>query len=204
MKLKKIGYAVAAFTLITAAPLSHAVYMDTFQGLTFSFDQTDSDTLNFNIAGTLEGDWASATYLGAFGLKDLGLDFSSGGDTAIVNGPGAINLAGLNSELSNSGNSIDCLSTGTPDAAICFDIDSDYFLPDAPSIDLTYIIDFSADLDISSAGPHLKIAFTDNQGIKVGSLYSENVGVPVPEPSILALMGLGLLGIGFLRRKVKT
>ena len=42
---------------------------------------------------------------------------------------------------------------------------------------MLYTIDFSAPLNIASAGPHLQIAFTDTvDGRKFGSLYSQNVG----------------------------
>ena len=82
-----------AIALWVTSPLANAIYMDSFQGLTFTFDQIDADTLSFNIAGTPSGDWTGVNYLGAFDLKDLGLDFST--DTGTANGPGATNLVGL-------------------------------------------------------------------------------------------------------------
>ena len=202
MKTNKSLTIMFAIALWVTSPLANAIYMDSFQGLTFTFDQTDADTLSFNITGTPTGDWSTAQYLGSFDLKDLGLDFST--DTGIANGPGATNLVGLNSQLSNGNNGgVNCLSNGSPPGSICFDIAPDVALGTLP-IDFTYIIDFSAPLDISSAGPHLQIAFMDEQGgSKVGSLYSQNVGggEDVPEPGPLALVSIGLLGLAFSQRK---
>jgi hypothetical protein len=203
MKTNKSLTIMFAIALWVTSPLANAIYMDSFQGLTFTFDQTDADTLSFNITGTPTGDWSTAQYLGSFDLKDLGLDFST--DTGIANGPGATNLVGLNSQLSNGNNGgVNCLSNGSPPGSICFDIAPDVALGTLP-IDFTYIIDFSAPLDISSAGPHLQIAFMDEQGAskKVGSLYSQNVGggEDVPEPGPLALVSIGLLGLAFSQRK---
>lgn len=186
-----------------------------FQGITFTFVQIDNNTITFEIKGTLGGDWATANYLGAFDLKDLGIDFHTA--TAIANGPGATNLGGLNDQLSAS--NLDCNSTASPPGGICFDIVPDFQLPGgtAPhTIDLKYTIDFSANLNIATTGPHLQIAFTETQnGPKVGSLYSQNVGLctncggtppqEAAEPGSLALLGLGLGFAGYVvrrRRKV--
>jgi hypothetical protein len=192
MKTNKPLIMLVATALWVAAPLANATYMDTFQGLTFTFEQLSDTQLSFNIAGTPSGDWTGVQYLGAFDLKDLGLDFST--ETGTANGPGAMNLLGSNSQLSAS--NLDCSSATGQAGTICFDID-----PDVPlAASMTYLIDFSAPLNISSAGPHLQIAFMDVQGgSKVGSLYSQNVGVP--EPGTLVLMGIGLLGLGFSQRK---
>jgi len=182
-----------------------------FQGVTFTFVQVDNNTLTFEIKGTLGGDWATANYLGAFDLKDLGIDFHSA--TAVANGPGATNLAGLNDQLSAS--NLDCNSTASPPGGICFDIVPDFKLPGGTAqhtIDLTYTIDFTNNLNIDSTGPHLQIAFTVVQnGDKVGSLYSQNValcttcgGTPpqeVAEPGSLALLGLGLGFAGYVVRR---
>jgi len=186
-----------AIALWVTSPLANAIYMDSFQGLTFTFNQEDANTLSFNIAGTPSDDWSTAQYLGSFDLKDLGLDFST--VTATLNGPGAINLLGSNSQLSAS--NLDCSHSTGQTGTICFEINKD--LGTLP-IDFNYIIDFSAPLDISSAGPHLQIAFMDEQGgSKVGSLYSQNVGEgeDVPEPGPLALVSIGLLGLAFSQRK---
>jgi len=197
---KSLFQMVAAITVATAAPLSHAGFMDTFQGLTFKFDQVDANTLNFNISGTPSGDWSTAQYLAAFSLKDLGINFSSASATA--NGPGASSVLGLNSELAAS--SLDCMSAGTPAGSICFDIKPDTLLPSTP-FNLMYVISFTQNLDIATTGPHLKIAFSEKQDSdKVGSLYSKNVSsVPEPDSSSLMLLGLGLLGVGMWTRKRK-
>lgn len=53
--------------------------------------------------------------------------------------------------------------------------------------------------------PHLKVRFVDEQGEKVGSLLSTDfVGTSVPEPGSIALLGLGLLGLGVARRTQKS
>jgi hypothetical protein len=190
------------------------VYSDTFQGVTFTFTQTDANTLTFRLQGDLPlaPDWQTAQFLGAFDLKDLGLDFTQpGGTTATANGPGAVNLAGSNNQLSAS--AVNCASAGTPPVSICFNISPDFALTDP--FNLLYTIDFSNNLNIALAGPHLQIAFTETQnGPKVGSLYSENVplsttpgggspGGKIPEASALILLGSGLLVIGGIARKFR-
>jgi hypothetical protein len=186
------------------------VYADTFQGVTFTFTQTDADTLTYRLQGTLGGDWSTAQFFGAFDLKDIGLNFDTA--TGVANGPGATNLAGLNAQLSAA--SVDCQSAGSPPGSICFDINPDFQL--TQPFNLLYTIDFSAPLNISSAGPHLQVVFTATEGGgKVGSLYSVNVpltntpgggspGGKIPEPSALILLGSGLLVIGGIARKFGT
>src|SRR5262245_7880398 len=92
---------------VTAVPARASA---TFQGLTFTFTQTDATHLTFRVQGTPSGDWApggnTVDYLASFALKDLGLDFSAGQATATATGPGAAGLAGLNSQLSAS--NVDC------------------------------------------------------------------------------------------------
>lgn len=210
-KLLGAAFSVAAALIAGSAQAGIGdVYQSAeFQGITFTFTQTDADTLTFHIDQTgasLSGDWATAAFLAAFDLKDLGLDFST--ETGTANGPGATNLLGLNSQLAAS--SIDCQAAGSPPGSICFDIS-----PDTPlnnPVDMLYTIDFSAPLAIDPAGPHLQIAFTETvDGPKVGSLYSLNVplctdcgggpGTFIPEPGSLALLGVALFGVGFLMRR---
>jgi hypothetical protein len=184
-----------------------------FQGITFTFTQTDADTLKFNIAGTLGGDWSTANYLGAFDLKDLGLDFST--VSATMNGPGAVNLLGLNDQL--SGANVLCTAPGSPPGGVCFNISPDFGVNPMP-MDLTYTIDFSSALNISNpAGPHLQIAWLANAGDtdKVGSLYSQNIAlssggggasssgtIPEPRSDSLAFVGFALLaGVIWMRRQ---
>jgi uncharacterized membrane protein YgcG len=228
MKCKVSLIASSAMVLALAAvPSAQAgigdVYASApFQGITFTFTQTDADTLKFNIAGTLGGDWSTANYLGAFDLKDLGLNF--GTTTAIMNGPGAVNLAGLNDQL--SGANVLCTAPGSPPGGICFNISPDFNVNPMP-MNLTYTIDFSDPLNITnSLGPHLQIAWLAGAGDteKVGSLYSQNIGlsssggggasssggggasssgtIPEPRSDSLAFVGFALLaGVIWMRRQ---
>lgn len=215
MKSLKYTLAASAVSLALAVPMAQAAigdfYKTTFQGATFTFTQVDADTLTFNLAGNaLTGDWSTAAYLGAFDFKNLGLDF--GTVTGIANGPGAVNLAGLNTQMSAA--NVDCTAAGSPPGSICFDIAPD--LPLTNPFNWTYTIDFSAPLNIGSTGPHLQLAFTEVQGgAKVGTLYSQDIGlssnsstsstssstVPEPASGALAILALGILGAGFASRR---
>jgi hypothetical protein len=220
MKCKVSLIASGAIALALAAiPSAQAgigdVYASApFQGITFTFTQTDADTLKFNISGTLGGDWSTANYLGAFDLKDLGVNF--GTTTATMNGPGAVNLLGINDQLSAA--NLLCTSGGSPPGGVCFNISPDFGVNPMP-MDLTYTIDFSSPLNITnSLGPHLQIAWLANAGdtSKVGSLYSQNIAVssssggggasssgaiPEPRSDSLAFLGLALLAGVFLVRR---
>lgn len=198
---------VAAFSAGSSWAAPGDIYQSTFQGVTFTFTQTDADTLTFDLKGTLAGDWAPANFLASFDLKDLGLNF--GTQTGTANGPGATNLLGLNAQLSAS--SVDCVSAGSPPGSICFDITDQSVNPQP--FDFLYTINFSAPLDIASTGPHLQLAFTAtaDSADKIGSLYSQSVplctdcggggGTFIPEPGSLALLGVALLGAGAVVRR---
>jgi len=172
MKILVVGAALLIGSSTAQAAIGD-VYSALFQGVTFTFTQTDADTLTFRLQGTLplpgppNGDWNNANFLDAFAIKDLGVNFTT--VTATANGPGASNLAGIRAELNNSGGSADCAVTGET-GSICFDIVPDTALSPSPNFNMLYTIDFSQNLDISDDGPHLKIAFTQVQnGDKVGS-----------------------------------
>lgn len=164
--LVALALAAGSATIAHASP----TYTAAFQGVTFTFVQRDTDTLTFEIqnANSATGDWSGTQYLAAFDLKDLGENFSA--TSAILNGPGATNLPGENSQLSAM--NIGCSGRGSPPGSICFNLAPDVSL----TSDMMYTIDFSSPLDIAALGPHLQIAFTNVQGgSKVGSLYSQNV-----------------------------
>ena len=213
MSIKSL-LAASAVALALVAPAAQG--SATFQGVTFTFTQIDADTLKFEMSGTtpLGGDWSTAAFLGAFDLKDLGLDFSKGGATGtLATGPQA-GLVGLNSQL--SAKNFDCSTPAKGEkGSICFAFTPDLSL--GASFDFIWTIDFSAPLSIAPAGPHLQVVFTETDGGgKVGSLYSKNValsssgpsssgpsssGPSLPEPGTLALLGAALASLAVFRRR---
>jgi hypothetical protein len=163
---------------MTPALYADSIFSDTFQGVTFTFTQPDSDPnqLIFNLAGTPSGDWTGVQYLAAFALKNIGFDYTSG--TALATGPGATNLDALDkAELSDA--NIFCSDVSGNKKVGCWNLNPDTPLGSLP-FDFTYTINFASALNIPTTGdkigPELKIGFTIIQnGDKIGSLYSQNV-----------------------------
>jgi MYXO-CTERM domain-containing protein len=229
MKLKSILAASAVALAAGYTPVAHADFVATFQGVTFTFGVIDGDSLSFrmqNALSTTNLDWAAATRLGAFSLKDIGLDFSTVTGTAIylgangvLGGGDDVSKAGVRDELNANGDPCSAIVNGQK-GSMCFD-----FAPNIPlTDDMKFEINFSSAFTILSAGPHLKILLTDNNDNKVGSLYSQNVpfsstsssgiasssssssstssgNVPAPNTGSMALLGLGLLAGSFLIRR---
>ena len=215
MSIKSL-LAASAVAMALVAPAAQG--SATFQGVTFTFTQIDADTLRFEMSGTPSGDWATAAFLGAFDLKNLGLNFMS--VTAVANGPGGP-ITGVNSQLSAKNKDSSAIPTKGEKGSVCFDLSPDLSLGALP-FDFVYLIDFSAPLSIGATGPHLQIVFTETQGgAKVGSLYSQDVGLsssgpsssgpsssgpsssgpPLPEPGTLALLGVALASLAVFRRR---
>lgn len=222
MKIKSILAAGMLTAVSVLTPVAQASYILTFQGVTFTIDTVDADSLSLriqNALSTTNADWAAATNFGAFSLKDLGLDFSLGNATATATYFG-INpnptVAGVRDDLNaatiNAGP--DCVAqTNGEKGTVCFD-----FNPDVPLLDdMNFQIDFSQAFAIGANGPHLKVAFVDSNGGKVGSLLSQNLpfnsstsssglasssgDIPEPSSSSLAILGLGIIGASFVLRR---
>jgi MYXO-CTERM domain-containing protein len=227
MKIRSLFAATIVAAAASSTPMvAQAAYVDIFQGVTFTVTVFDPNTLTFRIQNAVDAgpDWTNATQLGAFSFKNLGLDFSAVTATATYTFNSNV-TNGVRDELSNSNNDIDCAAqTQGEKGSVCFD-----FAPDIPlTNDMTFTLDFNANFNIGSTGPHLKIAFLDDAGGKVGSLYSTDIpfsssssgssssglsstssglsstssgNAPEPNSGAMALLGLGLMAGGFAWRR---
>ena len=193
--------AAGAVALALAAPPAQASL--TFQNVTFTFDVIDSNTFTLQIENFLaaNGDWTGVDSIGALAFKGIGDDFTVTGSTIA---PGSATGSGL--ELNSSG------CDGGASGGLCFTFDPRFAVPDN---DILFTINVGGALDVATTGIHLKVNFFYN-GEQIGDLLSKNIavgssssggqessssGVPEPSTSMLALLGLGLLGASFYTRR---
>ncbi len=157
-------------------------------------DTFGSFTLSVDVSGSTFG---STVYLAEFGLKNFG-------STATIS-----NLVATAGpwDWVNSGLNANGCKNKVEENYLCVFKDEVSFTPTPP--DTTSNFAFSFDITLVDPFPaftHLKVRWLDSTGKKVGDLISEdNVwAASVPEPSILALLGIGLAGLVSLRRLKKV
>lgn len=153
---------------------------------------TGSFTLDVDATGWV-GDVA---YLAEFSLKNFGSDATI---TSLVapSGTWSWENEGLNAD--------GCKSNGTADA-LC--VTKTPPLNTSPMSGTTFSFMFDISLtDVFPDYTHLKVRWIDPNvnAPHVGDLISQDISwrEDVPEPSVLALLGFGLVGIAVSRRRVK-
>ena len=182
-----------AFVMATLAPGAVTANSLTFQNVTFEMLASGTVlTLNIYNAPGANGNWFGIQSLASFEVKNVN---TTNGSVMYTNTDRTWNYAAGGV---NNGGAVGC--GGGDTASSCFNAKSGGNLAPAGLLDtMTWKIEYGAPVDLSA--PSLKVLFLDSSGAKQGSLLS--AVVPVPEPEIYAMMGVGLALLGWMGRRNK-
>jgi len=167
----------------------------TLNGATSS--NTGSFTLSADVSGAVSPLSPGTFYLSEFSLKNFG---SAASVSNLIAPAGSWNW--MNQGLNANG--CKTKTNGTYDALCVFNTGS---VANAPSTSADFSFTFDIALAVGDVFPeytHLKVRWVDENGNKVGDLISKDIAwhvTTVPEPGVVALLAIGLIGIVAVRRK---
>ena len=157
-------------------------------------DSSGSFTLTADVTGW---DLGFTAYLAEFSLKNFGADATLSNLVA----PAETTWSVLNAGLNANG----CKTTKTTDDALCVYNETQPLI--GPSTD-SGIFSFTFDIDLMGGlmpdFTHLKVRWVDAGGNKVGDLISQDIAWSVPEPGMVGLLAIGLIGMVVTRRRMKV
>jgi len=191
----KVFKKVMAGLVLSLSMSAHAAIIDwEGTGVDFFSSWIDADTLRIEIDAegpTAEGPiagWADAVAIDSIAINGDWDWFNDDDITLAAIGTfgGAIDGSGLN-EMGCQGEVLGGNHQCWSGLALLTD-------------DMFFDFTFAGDAIFSTGtNPHLKVRFIDAYGEKVGSLLSTTVNIP--EPAMISLLGAGLIGLGFARRR---
>ena len=155
-------------------------------------DSSGSFTLTADVTGW---DLGFTAYLAEFSLKNFGAD------ATLSN---LVTPEGTTWEVLNAGLSAEGCKTNSTADALC--VYNNTLPLIGPSTD-SGIFSFTFDIDLMGGlmpdFTHLKVRWVDADGNKVGDLISQDI-TWVPEPGMVGLLAIGLIGMVVTRRRIKV